>query len=217
MSKWEYTYARYIFRSLVLAIEIFRFLLELMRRGYTKEAYLSLVEHIRSIVPNVAFSSDFIAGFCSETEDDHRDTLEVIDRVGYNFIYSFPYSMREKTKAHYHLIDDIPSEIKSRRHLEIHQLFRHHANLVNQSYIGQVQLCLVEGPSKRAPESEVAGRNDYNTRVIFSKQIADANETIQVGDYVAVRIDSGTSQSLKGTPLKRTTLKDFQTLTNLSC
>ena len=65
--------------------------------------------------------------------------------------------------------------------------------------------------------SEVAGRNDYNTRVIFSKQIADANETLQVGDYVAVRIDSGTSQSLKGTPLKRTTLKDFQTLTNLSC
>lgn len=188
-----------------------------MRRGYTKEAYLSLVEHIRSIVPNVALSSDFIAGFCSETEDDHRDTLDVVDRVRYNFIYSFPYSMREKTKAHYHLIDDISSEIKSHRHVEIHQLFRHHANLVNQSYIGQVQLCLVEGPSKRAPESEVAGRNDYNTRVIFSKQIADANETLQVGDYVAVRIDSGTSQSLKGTPLKRTTLKDFQTLTNLSC
>lgn len=188
-----------------------------MRRGYTKEAYLSLVEHIRSIIPNVAFSSDFIAGFCSETEDDHRDTLDVIDRVRYNFIYSFPYSMREKTKAHYHLTDDIPLEIKSRRHLEIHQLFRHHAHSVNQAYIGQIQLCLVEGASKRAPDSEVAGRNDYNTRVIFSKQLADNKETVQVGDYVVVRIDSATSQSLKGTPLKRTTLKEFQTLTNLSC
>lgn len=180
-----------------------------MRRGYTKESYLSLVEHIRSIIPNVAFSSDFIAGFCTETEDDHRDTLDVVNSVGYNFIYSYPYSMREKTKAHYHLNDDIPSDVKSRRHLEIHELFRHHAYLINQSYIGQTQLCLVEGPSKRAPDTEVAGRNDYNTKVIFSKRLPDCDEVLQPGDYVAVRIDSATSQSLKGTLIKRTTLKDF--------
>lgn len=189
--------------------------LELMRRGYTKEAYLSLVEHIRSVVPEIAFSSDFIAGFCGETEDDHRDTLDVIDRVGYNFLYSFPYSMREKTKAYHRLTDDIPSEIKSRRHLEIHQLFRHHAHLINQSYVGQIQLCLAEGPSKRAPDSEVAGRNDYNTRVIFAKQLADDEETVQAGDYVAVRIDSATSQSLKGTPLQRTTLRDYRPSPNI--
>jgi tRNA A37 methylthiotransferase MiaB len=183
-----------------------------MRRGYTKEAYLSLITHIRSIIPNIAFSSDFIAGFCSETEDDHRDTLDVINRVGYNFIYSFPYSMREKTKAHYHLNDDVSLDIKSRRHVEIHELFRHHAHLINQSYIGQTQLCLVEGPSKRAPEIEIAGRNDYNTRVIFPKQVLNSTEILQVGDYVEVRIDSATSQSLKGTPLRRTTLKDFKPL-----
>ncbi|CAF3019932.1 unnamed protein product [Rotaria sp. Silwood2] len=192
-------------------------MLELMRRGYTKESYLSLVEHIRSIIPNIALSSDFIAGFCSETDDDHHDTLDVINRVRYNFIYSFPYSMREKTKAHYHLNDDISLDIKSRRHLEIHELFRHHAHLINQSYIGQIQLCLVEGPSKRSPDNEVAGRNDYNTKVIFSKQLLNSNEILQSGDYVEVRIDSATSQSLKGTPLKRTTLKDFNSLINTCC
>lgn len=188
-----------------------------MRRGYSKESYLSLIEHIRSIMPDLAFSSDFIAGFCTETEDDHRDTLDVIKRVRYNFIYSFPYSMREKTKAHYHLTDDVPSNVKSRRHLEIHELFRHHAHLLNQSYIGQTQLCLVEGPSKRSPDTDVAGRNDYNTKVIFAKHLSDSNETLQPGDYVEVRIDSATSQSLKGTPLKRTTLKDFNSLKNTTC
>ncbi|CAF3432083.1 unnamed protein product [Rotaria sp. Silwood1] len=192
-------------------------MLELMRRGYTKESYLSLVEHIRSIIPDIALSSDFIAGFCSETEDDHHDTLDVINRVRYNFIYSFPYSMREKTKAHYHLNDDISLDIKSRRHLEIHELFRHHAHLINQSYIGQIQLCLVEGPSKRSPDNEVAGRNDYNTKVIFSKQLLNSNDILQSGDYVEVRIDSATSQSLRGTPLKRTTLKDFKSLINTCC
>ncbi|CAF3465593.1 unnamed protein product [Rotaria socialis] len=192
-------------------------MLELMRRGYTKESYLLLVEHIRSIMPDLSFSSDFIAGFCSETDDDHRDTLDVINRVRYNFIYSFPYSMREKTKAHYHLNDDIPPDIKSRRHLEIHELFRHHAHLINQSYIGQTQLCLVEGPSKRSPDTEVAGRNDYNTKVIFSKQLSESNEIFQPGDYVEVRIDSATSQSLKGTALKRRTLADFNSLKNTCC
>ncbi len=125
--------------------------------------------------------------------------------------------MREKTKAHYHLNDDISLDIKARRHLEIHELFRYHAHLINQSYIGQIQLCLVEGSSKRAPDSEVAGRNDYNTRVIFSKKLFNSEEILQAGDYVEVRIDSATSQSLKGTPLKRTTLKDFKPLTNTCC
>ena len=184
-----------------------------MRRGYNKEAYLSLVEHIRSIIPNMAFSSDFIAGFCTETENDHQDTLDVINRVGYNYIYSFPYSIREKTKAYYHLNDDVSLDVKSRRHMEIDKLFRHHAHLINQSYIGQIHLCLVEGPSKRLPDSEVAGRNDYNTRVIFSKRLSNTDEILQPGDYVEVRIDSATSQSLRGTPIKRTTLKDFTSLT----
>ncbi|CAF1317194.1 unnamed protein product [Adineta steineri] len=125
--------------------------------------------------------------------------------------------MREKTKAHYHLNDDVPSDIKSRRHLEIHELFRHHAHSINQSYIGQIQLCLVEGPSKRAPENEVAGRNDYNTRVIFAKQLPNSEEILQPGDYVQVRIDSATSQTLKGTPIKRTTLQESKSLMNTSC
>jgi len=123
----------------------------------------------------------------------------------------------KKTKAHYHLNDDISFDIKSRRHLEIHELFRYHAHLINQSYIGQIQLCLVEGSSKRSPDIEVAGRNDYNTKVIFSKKLSNSEEILQPGDYVEVQIDSATSQSLKGTPLKRTTLKDFKLLKNICC
>lgn len=179
---------------------------DLMRRGYTKEAYLDLVENIRSIIPQVALSSDFIAGFCGETEEDHQDTLDVINTVRYNFIYSFPYSMREKTKAHYHLNDDVPQEVKADRHRQIHELFRHHAHQINQNYIGQTQICLVEGPSKRSPDDELAARNDFNSKVIVSKYLPETNETLESGDYVLVRIDSATSQTLKGTPLKKTTL-----------
>ncbi|CAF1148916.1 unnamed protein product [Didymodactylos carnosus] len=181
--------------------------LERMRRGYTKEAYLELVDHIRSIIPDISISSDFISGFCSETDEDHQHTLELIRKVKYNYIYSFLYSIREKTKAYYHLKDDIPREIKAQRHHDINEIFRSDALKLNSNYIGQTHLVLVEGISKRS-QDEYIGRNDYNTKVIFSKKTLK-NIELNPGDYVAVRIDTATSESLRATPLYRTTLKKF--------
>ena len=119
-----------------------------MRRGYTREAYIDLVHHIREILPDVAFSSDFIAGFCGETEEDHQDTLSLMDMVRYNFAYCFPYSMRGKTHAYHKLNDDVPEDIKRRRTDELHLMFRKHAYELNQAQIGDTQIVLVEGNSR---------------------------------------------------------------------
>ncbi|KAI2800835.1 CDK5 regulatory subunit associated protein 1 [Blomia tropicalis] len=98
--------------------------LERMRRGYTKQAYLDWVDRIRLAIPDCAINSDFICGFCGETDDDHRQTLDLMERVGYNIAYIFAYSMRDKTYAHHHLNDDVPHEVKITRLTELNQLYR---------------------------------------------------------------------------------------------
>jgi MiaB/RimO family radical SAM methylthiotransferase len=196
--------------------------LERMRRGYTREAYLKLVERIREIIPDVALSSDFIAGFCGETEDEHQDTLSLIESVQYNFCFTFPYSMRERTKAFYHLNDDVHSAIKSKRHIEITEAFRNYALETNRRKIGQIHLVLIEGDSKRS-DQDFCGRNDNNTTVTFKKTqlpqklfnntLADLkSKTLslpKIGDYVACKIISATSQTLKAVPLFSCSLPDF--------
>ncbi|CAO2142207.1 unnamed protein product [Urochloa humidicola] len=98
--------------------------LERMRRGYTREAYLELVHKIRSVIPDVALSSDFITGFCGETEDEHADTLTLVRAVGYDMAYMLAYSMREKTHAHRNYEDDVPEDVKQRRLTELINTFR---------------------------------------------------------------------------------------------
>ncbi|XP_041354897.1 mitochondrial tRNA methylthiotransferase CDK5RAP1-like [Gigantopelta aegis] len=186
-----------------------------MRRGYTREAYLNLVHHIRDVIPDVALSSDFISGFCGETEQAHNDTLSLIRTVQYTFAFCFPYSMREKTRAFHRLHDDVPDEVKSRRHLELVSAFREESLKLHQDQIGSVHLVLVEGVSKRSAE-ELAGKNDANVRVIFPKEaVPNQSNSIQhreikPGDYVAVKILSASSQVLKGVPLFHTSLQNFQ-------
>jgi tRNA A37 methylthiotransferase MiaB len=183
-----------------------------MRRGYTKQAYLDLVSQIRQKVPGVTFTSDFIFGFCGETEADHAETIDLIDRVKYNFLYMFAYSMREKTHAHHHLQDDVPQEVKVARVDEANRLFRRHALEKNESLIGTKQLVLVEGPSRRS-EKDYAGRNDANVRVVFPYEaVSDANgNTVcpKAGDYLSVSIVSATSQSLRGQPLNLSSIGQF--------
>lgn len=133
--------------------------LELMRRGYTREAYCELVSHIRSIIPNVSLSSDFICGFCSETEEEFEETLTLLQWVKYNYCYLFPYSLREKTPAQRKLVDDISHEVKLKRLQRMVQVFRTEASKVNKAQVGQQQLVLVEGRSKRSKRAFV-GRND---------------------------------------------------------
>eukprot|EP00108_Taenia_solium_P001705 TsM_000222000 transcript=TsM_000222000 gene=TsM_000222000 len=175
------------------------FVLERMQRGYTREAYLELVNH-------VAISSDFIAGFCGETEDDHNQTLALIDCVSYAYGFCFPFSLRSKTRAFYRLEDDVPAQIKARRHNELKAALRSAALRFNKSLIGSTELVLAESISKRST-TELAGRVDAGVKVIFPKYLPDSSE-IHIGDYVAVKIDSCTSQTLRGTPLRKTNIVD---------
>ncbi|XP_056363054.1 mitochondrial tRNA methylthiotransferase CDK5RAP1 [Oenanthe melanoleuca] len=185
--------------------------LEAMRRGYTREAYLELVHHVRDSIPGVSLSSDFITGFCGETEEDHQQTVSLLREVRYNIGFLFAFSMRQKTRAHHRLQDDVPADVKKRRLEQLIATFREEAARANASLVGQTQLVLVEGPSKRSA-SELCGRNDGNIKVIFpDAELEDAAESrapgrAQPGDYVMVKVTSASSQTLRGVPLCRTTL-----------
>ncbi|XP_077688203.1 mitochondrial tRNA methylthiotransferase CDK5RAP1 isoform X3 [Eretmochelys imbricata] len=188
-------------------------ILEAMRRGYTREAYLELVQHVRDSIPGVSLSSDFIAGFCGETEGDHQQTVSLLRQVRYNVGFLFAYSMRQKTRAYHRLQDDVPAEVKRRRLEELISVFREEATRVNGAMVGRSQLVLVEGPSKRSA-AQLCGRNDGNIRVVFpDTEMEDgpgsgALVRAQPGDYVLVKITSASSQTLKGVLLRRTTLRE---------
>ncbi|XP_027750814.1 CDK5 regulatory subunit-associated protein 1 [Empidonax traillii] len=185
--------------------------LEAMRRGYTREAYLDLVHHVRDSIPGVSLSSDFIAGFCGETEEDHQQTVSLLREVRYNVGFLFAYSMRQKTRAYHRLQDDVPTDVKKRRLEELISAFREEAATANAALVGQEQLVLVEGPSKRSA-SELCGRNDGNIKVIFpDAELEDAADRgalgrARPGDYVVVKVTSASSQTLRGVALCRTTL-----------
>lgn len=184
--------------------------LETMRRGYTRESYLDLVDRIKKKIPNVFLTSDFIAGFCGETEKDHQLTLDLINQVKYSFIYTFPYSMRDKTKAHHHLNDDVPFAVKKRRAEEIASLFRKHALEINENLIGSKQLVLVEKKSKRS-EKDFVGRCDNNVKAIFPIKPISTNDGTKrfplPGDYVSVQVIAATSQTVQAHPIEVTTLR----------
>ncbi|KAI3451007.1 hypothetical protein Pfo_007672 [Paulownia fortunei] len=189
--------------------------LERMRRGYTREVYLDLVKKIRTIIPDMGITSDFICGFCGETEEDHQDTLSLVRAVGYDMAYMFAYSMREKTHAHRNYVDDVPDGVKQRRLTELIEAFRESTGQCYDSKIGSVQLVLVEGPNKRAPDTELIGKSDRGHRVIFTNLPVpdrvnnDVKRNPDVGDYVEVQILKSTRASLHGEALAITKLSSF--------
>ncbi|KAK1587534.1 hypothetical protein Q3G72_013927 [Acer saccharum] len=165
--------------------------LERMRRGYTREAYLDLVQKIRRIIPDVGLSSDFICGFCGETEEEHADTLTLMKAVGYDMAYMFAYSMREKTHAHRNYVDDVLDEVKQRRLTELIEAFRESTGQCFDMQLGTVQLVLIEGPNKRAPETELMGKSDRGHKVSFvNVPLPDRDNTTSdkrnpiVGDFI---------------------------------
>ncbi|XP_037729758.1 CDK5RAP1-like protein [Drosophila subpulchrella] len=188
--------------------------LERMRRGYSREAYLELVQHIRRFLPNVGLSSDFICGFCGETEEEFQDTVSLIQQVQYNVAYLFAYSMREKTTAHRRYKDDVPINVKNERLQRMVAAFREGATQLHRKMEGQEQLILIEGKSKRS-DAHWFGRNDANIKVIvpaIELPVAGdlgAIRSFGVGDFVAVRIEESNSQVLKGTPLELSSITDF--------
>jgi len=154
--------------------------LELMNRTYDREWYINRVDAIRRILgEDCGISSDMIAGFCSETEEEHRDTLSLMDYVQYDYSYMFFYSERPGTLAARKLADDIPLEVKKRRLDEIINKQRETSLARNRRDIGRVHKVLVEGPSKKSDE-QLSGRNDQNKVVIFDRK------HYQKGDYVNV-------------------------------
>ncbi|XP_016973565.2 CDK5RAP1-like protein [Drosophila rhopaloa] len=188
--------------------------LDRMRRGYSREAYLELVQHIRQILPNVGLSSDFICGFCGETEEEFEDTVSLIEQVQYNVAYLFAYSMREKTTAHRRYKDDVPLSVKNARLQRMVQAFREGATRLHRKMEGQEQLILIEGKSKRS-DAHWFGRNDANIKVIVPAMDLPitgdfrTSRSFGVGDFVTVRIEESNSQVLKGTPLELSSITDF--------
>jgi tRNA A37 methylthiotransferase MiaB len=141
--------------------------LERMRRGYTREAYVDLVTRARERIPGVAVSSDFIAGFCGETEDEHADTVSLMRLMRYEQAFMFAYSMREKTAASRRFADDVPEATKKRRLAEIIAAQRRGAEERNADEIGVTHLVLIEGTSKRS-DAEYTGRTCTGKRVIVT-------------------------------------------------
>jgi tRNA-2-methylthio-N6-dimethylallyladenosine synthase len=167
-------------------------LLEKMNRGYTREWYEGKVNRIREIMPDCAISADIITGFCSETEADHQETLEVMAFSRYSHAFMFAYSERPGTAAAKKFPDDVPEEVKKRRLSEVIELQNRISHEKNQQDIGHTYEVLIEGNSRRSPD-DWCGRNDHNKMVVFAK-VGDH----QPGDFVQVRILSATSATLKG-------------------
>ncbi|HPY80619.1 MAG TPA: tRNA (N6-isopentenyl adenosine(37)-C2)-methylthiotransferase MiaB [Bacteroidales bacterium] len=166
-------------------------MLKRMNRVYTREYYLERVATIRRIIPDCGLSTDIIAGFCGETEEDHLQTLDLMKTVEFDSAFMFKYSVREGTLAAKKFIDDVPEETKLRRLNEIINLQQQLSLKSNQRDIGKEFEVLVEGVSKRSKE-EYFGRTSQNKVVIFPKKDAEK------GDYVQVKVESCTAATLKG-------------------
>ncbi|MEX2601955.1 MAG: tRNA (N6-isopentenyl adenosine(37)-C2)-methylthiotransferase MiaB [Balneolaceae bacterium] len=176
--------------------------LERMKRPYTREEYLNLIDTMRAIIPGVSLSTDIITGFCSETEREHEDTLSLIREVRYDLAYMFAYSERERTLAYRKMEDDIPEEVKKRRLSEIIGLQMGIQQEINQVEEGKRHLVLVEGLSKRS-DQQLSGRTDTNKMVVFDR------EDYKKGEYVEVEITDSTSATLIGRALRKSSISEF--------
>ena len=167
-------------------------ILKLMNRTYDRDWYMGKVKRIYAIMPDCAISSDMIAGFCTETEEEHQDTLSMMEYAQYSMSYMFFYSERPGTLAAKKFADDIPEEIKKRRLNEIVRLQNHISLNHNKAEIGKTFRVLIEGDSKKS-DKEFKGRNTQNKMLVFPKM-----EGLKPGDYVHVRVKDATSATLMG-------------------
>lgn len=169
-------------------------ILELMNRQHTREEYMALVDKIYQIIPNCSISQDMITGFPTETEEDHQQTLSLMEYVGYDFGYMFAYSERPGTMAARKMEDDVPNEVKKRRLQEIVDLQQQISLKRTQRFLGTTVEVLIEKTSKKSQE-HWSGRNSQNITVVFPK------ENYQPGDFVEVKITNCTSTTLIGEPI----------------
>jgi hypothetical protein len=221
-------------------------MLKRMKRGYSREAYLELIESVHDVIGHghrgeVALSSDFIAGFCGETQAEHEDTVSLLQHVQYDQAYLFAYSMREKTHASRTMVDNVPAEIKQARLQELIDTFRTTVHAKNELYeIGKLRLVLVEGPSKKQPKGDLSpntmtwhGRTDQNKRVLFpvfprldeeagQEFLGSLSATALEGDWMETQwlqqggmpgLDALSSSLLEATATTTTTTPPFSTRT----
>jgi tRNA-2-methylthio-N6-dimethylallyladenosine synthase len=167
--------------------------LDLMNRTYTREWYLNRIDAIRRIIPTCSISTDIISGFCSETEEEHQDTLSMMELVKYEFAYMYSYSERPGTPAAKKFADDIPEEEKQRRLREIIDLQQDNSFYRAQKRVGKTEKVLIEGLSKKS-KLDFCGRSDHNHMVIFP-----VKEGFKPGDYVDVLVERTTTAVLIGT------------------
>lgn len=213
--------------------------LDRMRRGYSREAYLELIDDVKRLIPDVAISSDFISGFCGETEEEHLETITLMEHVKFDQAFMFAYSMRGKTHAHRTMEDDVSPEVKNRRLNEVINVFRSKVQERNDEMeVGKLRLVLVEGEAKRstADNKMWSGRTDQNKRCVFADSqfwteeeirqllataplsVENASEILQTpvglspGDYAVVEVTEARGHTLKGQALWRSSIVGFDEL-----
>ncbi len=169
-------------------------ILQLMNRTYTREWYIKKVDRIREIIPGCAISSDVISGFCTETEEDHQDTLSIMAYRKYELSYMYAYSERPGTLAQRRYADDIPEAVKKRRLTEIIDLQRELSAVLFEQEVGKTFEVLIEADSRRSNE-DWSGRNTHGKVIVFPKE----NYNLKKGDYVQVKVHKATSGTLIGT------------------
>jgi len=167
--------------------------LDLMNRTYDRDWYINRIDAIRRIIPECAISTDVITGFCTETDEEHADTLSMMDYVHYDFAYMFMYSERPGTLAAKRYADDIPDQVKRNRLKEVVAKQQEHSYIRLQSQLGKVQKVLIEGFSKKS-DKDYCGRSDQNAMVVFP-----VNENYKPGQYVNVLVERTTTATLIGT------------------
>ncbi|TWI99842.1 tRNA-2-methylthio-N6-dimethylallyladenosine synthase [Mucilaginibacter frigoritolerans] len=172
--------------------------LELMNRTYDRDWYINRVDAIRRIIPECAISTDVITGFCSETEEEHQDTLSMMDYVQYDFAYMFMYSERPGTLAAKRYADDIPDLVKHNRLKEIVARQQEHSFIRLQKLVGTTQKVLIEGFSKKS-DQDYCGRSDQNAMVVFP-----VTENYKPGQYANVFIERSTTATMIGRVVPQT-------------
>ena len=172
--------------------------LQLMNRTYTREWYLAKVARIKELMPECSISADIIAGFCTETEEDHQDTISIMQLAKFDYAYMYFYSERPGTLAEKRYEDDVPLEVKKRRLQEIVDIQWHLSNESNKKELGNTYEILIEGNSKKS-DKEWMGRTSQNKVVVFPKSMQGQTKSLQKGDYVNILITAYTKGTLIGT------------------
>jgi tRNA-2-methylthio-N6-dimethylallyladenosine synthase len=171
--------------------------LQMMNRTYSREWYIAKVNRIRELIPDCGISTDMITGFCTETEEEHQESLSLMEYCKYDLAYMYFYSERPGTLAARRFEDDVPLEVKKRRLQEMVDLYRGHSLLAMQKEVGKTRKVLIEGASKKS-ENDLYGRTDQNKVVVFAKG------DLKVGEYANVFISSCTAGTLIGSVIKNT-------------